>query len=51
MIDGVPQEAHGAFMYALSGCLLMVVEIIAIQHSDITTMSWETGYTCANVNH
>jgi hypothetical protein len=33
MIDSVPLEAHGALKYALSGCLLMIDEMVAMQHN------------------
>jgi len=33
MIDGVPLEAHGAFIYALSGCLLVIVTMLANQQN------------------
>jgi hypothetical protein len=29
MIDSVPLEAHEAFIYALSDCLLMIAEMVA----------------------
>jgi hypothetical protein len=35
MIDGVPPEAHGALIYALSGCLLIVVEMLANQQNKM----------------
>jgi hypothetical protein len=33
MIDSVPLEAHGALKYAPSGCLLMIDEMVAMQHN------------------
>jgi hypothetical protein len=35
MIDRVPLEAHGALIYALSGYLLMIVDIVADQQYSV----------------